>query len=38
MQDSKPISNFSEKISGASLNYPTYDKELYAIMRTLQTW
>ena len=29
---------FSEKLSGASLNYSTYDKELYALVRTLQTW
>ena len=38
MQDSKPITYFSEKLSGAALNYPTYDKELCAIVRTLQTW
>ncbi|XP_031276789.1 uncharacterized protein LOC116135233 [Pistacia vera] len=38
MQDSKPIAYFSEKLSGAALNYPTYDKELYALVRTLQTW
>lgn len=38
MQDSKPIAYFSEKLSGAVLNYPAYDKELYALVRTLQTW
>ena len=38
MQDSKPIAYFSEKLSGAALNYPTYDKELYALVRTLQNW
>ena len=38
MQESKPIAYFSEKLSGAALNYPTYDKELYALVRTLQTW
>src|SRR5262249_15972138 len=38
MQDSKPIAYFSEKLNGAALNYPTYDKELYALVRTLQTW
>ena len=38
MQDSKPIAYFSEKLSGAALNYPVYDKELYALVRTLQTW
>ncbi|KAI3453490.1 hypothetical protein Pfo_010153 [Paulownia fortunei] len=29
---------FSEKLSGATLNYPTYDKELYALVQTLETW
>ncbi|RVW23726.1 hypothetical protein CK203_100807 [Vitis vinifera] len=26
-----PIAYFSEKLNGATLNYPTYDKELYAL-------
>ena len=38
MKDSKLIAYLNEKLSGAALNYPTYDKELYAIVRTLQTW
>jgi len=38
LQGGHPIAYFSEKLSGASLNYPTYDKELYALVRTLQTW
>jgi hypothetical protein len=38
LQDHKPIAYFSEKLSGAALNYSTYDKELYALVRTLQTW
>ena len=29
---------FSEKLHGATLNYPTYGKELYALVRVLQTW
>ena len=29
---------FSEKLNGAQLNYPTYDKELYALVRALQVW
>ena len=29
---------FSEKLSGSVLNYSTYDKELYALVRTLETW
>ena len=38
MQKQKPIMYFSEKLNGAALNYPTYDKELYALVRALQTW
>ena len=33
-----PITYFSEKLNGAALNYPTYDKELYALVRALETW
>ncbi|PKI60662.1 hypothetical protein CRG98_018909 [Punica granatum] len=35
MQEGRPIAYFSEKLSGAALNYPTYDKELYALVRAL---
>jgi hypothetical protein len=38
MQDTRPIVYFSEKLNGTGLNYPTYDKELYALVRTLETW
>jgi hypothetical protein len=38
MQDRRPIAYFSEKLNRAALNYPTYDKELYALVRTLETW
>jgi hypothetical protein len=38
LQEGKPITYFSEKLSGASLNYSTYDKELYALVRILETW
>uniref|UniRef100_A0A2N9J1K8 Reverse transcriptase domain-containing protein n=1 Tax=Fagus sylvatica TaxID=28930 RepID=A0A2N9J1K8_FAGSY len=38
MQDRRPITFFSEKLSGASLKYPTYDKEFYALVRALETW
>lgn len=38
MQEGHPIAYFSEKLNGAALNYPTYDKELYALVRALQTW
>ena len=33
-----PIAYFSEKIHGSTLNYPTYDKDIYALIRALQTW
>jgi hypothetical protein len=38
MQEKRPIAYFSEKLNGAALNYPTYDKELYALVRALETW
>jgi hypothetical protein len=38
MQDRRPIASFSEKLSRATLNYLTYDKELYVLVRTLETW
>ena len=34
----KAIAYFSEKLVGVTLNYPTYDKELYALVRALQMW
>lgn len=37
MQDKRPIAFFSENLGGATLNYPTYDKELYALVRALET-
>ena len=38
MQDGKPIAYFSEKLHGPVLNYSTYDKKLYALVRSLETW
>jgi len=38
MQEGRPIAYFSEKLSGAALNYPTYDKELYTLVQDLETW
>ncbi|WMV10392.1 hypothetical protein MTR67_003777, partial [Solanum verrucosum] len=35
MQEGKPITYFSEKLRGAPLQYSTYDKELYALVRAL---
>lgn len=36
MQVRRPIAYFNEKLSGAALNYPTYDNELYALARALE--
>ncbi|KAA3484038.1 Transposon Ty3-I Gag-Pol polyprotein [Gossypium australe] len=36
--DGRPVAYFSEKLNGATLNYPTYDKEMYTLIRTLETW
>ena len=38
LQDGKPVAYFSAKLSGPSVNYSTYDKELCALVRTLETW
>jgi hypothetical protein len=38
LQEGKPVAYFSENLSGPSLNYSTYDKELYALVRILETW
>jgi len=38
LQEGHPIAYFIEKLKGSHLNYSTYDKELYALLRTLQTW
>jgi hypothetical protein len=38
LQERKHVAYFSEKLSGPILNYSTYDKELYALVRCLETW
>jgi hypothetical protein len=38
MQEGRPIAYFSKKLSRVALNYPIYDKELYALVRALETW
>jgi hypothetical protein len=38
MQECRPVAHFSEKLSGAALNYPTYDKEMYALVGALENW
>jgi hypothetical protein len=36
LQERKPIAYFNEKLSCPVLNYSTYDKELYALVRCLE--
>jgi hypothetical protein len=38
MRDGRPFTYFNKKLSEATLNYPTDDKELYALVRALETW
>ena len=38
MQEGQPIAYFIEKLNRAALNYPAYDKELYALVQALETW
>jgi hypothetical protein len=38
LQERKHVAYFSEKLSGPILNYSIYDKELYALIRCLETW
>jgi hypothetical protein len=38
MEERRPIAYFSEKLCGPTLNYPIYDKELYALVQSLETW
>jgi hypothetical protein len=38
LQERKYVAYFSEKLSGHVLNYPTYDKELYALVPCLEIW
>ncbi|GJZ52252.1 reverse transcriptase domain-containing protein [Tanacetum coccineum] len=37
-QGGKPVAFFSEKLNDAKRKYTTYDKEFYAIVRTLEHW
>ena len=38
LQEGHSIAYFSEKLNKSLLNYSTYDKELYALVRALQNW
>jgi hypothetical protein len=37
LQEGKHIAYFSKNLSEHSLNYSTYDKELYALVHVLET-
>ena len=38
MQDGRPIAYFSEKLNRDALQYPTYNKELYTLVKALEIW
>ena len=38
MQGGHPLAYFSEKLKGPQVNYSTYDKELYALVRAFKQW
>jgi hypothetical protein len=38
LQERKHVTYFSETLTGLVLNYSTYDKELYNLIRCLETW
>ena len=38
LQHGKPISFHSKKFNGAAINYPTYDKEFYALVQSVKKW
>jgi hypothetical protein len=38
LQHGKPICFHSETFNGVVINYPTYDKELYALVQSVKKW
>ena len=38
VQEGRPVAYFSEKLNKSRLNYSTYDKEFYAMIRALENW
>ncbi|XP_057550663.1 uncharacterized protein LOC130828721 [Amaranthus tricolor] len=38
VQEGRPVAFFSEKLNNSRLNYSTYDKEFYAIIRAFDHW
>jgi hypothetical protein len=37
LQEGKPVAYFSKKLRGPSLNYSTYDNELYTLVHVVET-
>jgi hypothetical protein len=38
LQHGNPICYHSETFNGVVINYPTYDKELYALVQSVKKW
>jgi hypothetical protein len=38
MQGGRPVCYHSEVFCGAILNYPTYNKDLYALVQAIKKW
>ena len=38
MQQGKPICYYSKTFTNTLINYPTYDKELYALVQSVKKW
>ena len=38
LQEVKPICYHYKKLSGAIMNYPTYDMEMYALVQAIKKW
>ena len=38
IQEGRPVAFFSEKLNKSRLNYSTYDKEFYAMIRAFENW
>ena len=38
IQEGRPVAFFSEKLNKSRLNYSTYDKEFFAMIRALENW
>jgi hypothetical protein len=38
MQNGQPMAYFNETLGGSQRNYSVYDKELYVLVRALETW